>query len=65
MNHSSSILVPLGAGIAVGVVGLWAIFELLPVIALVGGGWLIVKGMKSSVYEETECETGPKKKSTS
>jgi hypothetical protein len=47
-------LITFGLGIGAGVCGIWLLIEALPLIALGGAGYLILKGMENSQKENTK-----------
>lgn len=61
MNNNDS-LVPFGSGVVVGVLGIWALVELMPLLLLAGGGYLVLKGIGSPIKGTQECVTGQPKK---
>ncbi len=64
-EQTVSPLLPFGAGIGVGLISLWALIELLPLLALGGVGFLIFKGLEASniTKEDTDtCSTGQQAK---
>ena len=62
-NDNNSALIPFGAGLAAGVLGIYALIELFPLVVLGGAGFLVYKGMTATVDKEnTICEIGQQKK---
>lgn len=62
-SDSDSTLITLGAGVALGAGGLILALKFLPFLAFAGAGYLIYKGMESTINQETtECATGPQEK---
>lgn len=45
MENTNSVLFPLGAGIAIGGLGLWALIELWPLIIIGAGVFVAFKGL--------------------
>jgi hypothetical protein len=65
MSKAVNPLLPLGIGVGVGILSLYAVIELFPLIALGGAGYLVIKGLNinSKSKEETStCSTGHQKK---
>lgn len=62
-----SSLVPLGVGIGMGALSLWAAIELFPFLVVGGAGYLVYQGMKNTHKEEqaTWPENGQQQNSTS
>ena len=50
-------LLPFGVGVGVGVMCLWALVELFPLIALGGAGFLVVKGLKTTNISKEDTNT--------
>ena len=53
MDRQERDLVTFGLGLGAGVCGIWLLIEALPIIALGGAGYLILKGMENSKNKET------------
>lgn len=50
--ESNNNLLMFGAGVGLGLLSLWVIIELAPVIAFGGAGYLITRGLMKSMKEE-------------
>jgi len=50
--ESNKNLLAFGAGVGLGLLSLWAIIELAPIVAFGGVGYLIATGLVKSVKEE-------------
>lgn len=63
MEHNSNLLV-FGAGVGAGLLGLWLIAELFPLLVLGGAGYVAYQGLKQTTQENpTWQKTGQDQKS--
>ena len=52
MKHNNNSLFIFGAGVGIGLLSLWAIIELAPIIAFGGVGYLMIKSLTLESEEE-------------
>ena len=48
MDNKNKELVTFGLGVGAGICGVWLLVEMLPLIALGGAGYLILKGLEQN-----------------
>lgn len=56
MEKRNNDLLAFGAGVGVGVVSVWALIELFPLILLGGAGYLAYQGLKHTVKENSQWQ---------